>query len=36
VLRKIFGPVRAVVAGESRRLQNEELYFLFSPTLIEW
>jgi len=30
VLKKIFGPKRDEVTGECRRLQNEELYDLYS------
>jgi len=35
VLRKVFGPKRDEVAGKWRRLQSEELYYMyFSPTII--
>jgi hypothetical protein len=35
VLRKIFGPKREKVAGEWRRLHNEELHNLYtSPNII--
>jgi hypothetical protein len=36
VLRKIFGPKRDEVAGEWRRLHNEELYDLYSVPNIIW
>ena len=34
VLRRIFGPKRDVVTGDWRKLHNEELYDLYSPTII--
>jgi len=34
VLRKIFGPKRDEVTGERRRLQNDELYDLYSLPII--
>ena len=34
VLRRIFGPKRADLTGEWRRLHNEELYALSSPNII--
>jgi hypothetical protein len=35
VLRRIFGPKRDEVTGESRKLHNEELYGLYSsPSVI--
>jgi hypothetical protein len=35
VLRRIFGPKRDEVTGESRRLHNKELYALYSsPNII--
>jgi len=35
VLRKIFGPMKDEVRGERRRLNNEELYYLyFSPDIV--
>jgi hypothetical protein len=35
VLRRIFGPKRDYVTGESRKLHNEELHDLFSsPSII--
>jgi hypothetical protein len=36
VLRKIFGPKRAKVTGEWKRLHNEELYDLYSSPNIIW
>jgi len=36
VLRKIFGPKRAEITGEWRRLHNEELYYLYSLPNIIW
>ena len=40
VLRRIFGPTRAVVRREWRRLHNEELNDLYSPPnivrVIKW
>jgi hypothetical protein len=36
VLRRIFGPKRDEVTGESRRLHNKELYALYSsPNIIQ-
>jgi hypothetical protein len=36
VLRKIFGPKRAGVTGEWRKLRNEELNDLYSlPTIVQ-
>jgi hypothetical protein len=35
VLRRIFGPKREEVTGEWRKLHNEELYDLYSPTIIQ-
>jgi hypothetical protein len=36
VLRRIFGPKREEVAGDWRRLHNEELYNLYaSPNVIK-
>jgi len=35
VLRRIFGPKRDVVRGESRKLHNEELNDLYSLTIIK-
>ena len=35
VLRTIFGPKREDVTGEWRKLHNEELYDLYSPTIIQ-
>jgi len=35
VLRTIFGPRREEVIGEWRKLHNEELYDLYSPTIIQ-
>ena len=34
VLRRIFGPKRAEVIGEWRRLHNEELNDLYSPNIV--
>jgi hypothetical protein len=35
VLRRIFGPKRDEVTGESRKLHNEELHDLYSsPTVV--
>jgi hypothetical protein len=34
VLRRIFGPKRDELTGEWRRLQNEELYELYSPNIM--
>jgi hypothetical protein len=34
VLRRIFGPKRDAVAGEWRKLHNEELHDLYSSTTI--
>jgi hypothetical protein len=34
VLRRIFGPKRDEVTGEWRRLQNKELYALYSLNII--
>jgi hypothetical protein len=34
VLRRIFGPKREDVTGEWRRLHNEEVFDLYSPTII--
>jgi hypothetical protein len=34
VLRRIIGPKREEVTGEWRKLHNEELYDLYSPTII--
>jgi hypothetical protein len=34
VLRRIFGPKRGEVTGESRRLHNKELYTLYSLNII--
>jgi hypothetical protein len=34
VLRRIFGPKRDEVTGQWRRLHNEELYDLNSPTIL--
>jgi len=34
VLRRIFGPKRDGVTGDWRKLHNEELYDLYSPTII--
>ena len=34
VLRTIFGPKRAEMTGEWRRLHTEELYSLYSPNII--
>ena len=34
VLRRIFGPKKDEVAGEWRKLHNEELYDLYSPNSI--
>jgi len=35
VLRRIFGPKREEVAGDLRRLRNEELYNMYAcPTII--
>ena len=45
MLRKVFGPMKDKVTGEGRRLNNEELYDLYSspnifreikPTRIKW
>jgi hypothetical protein len=36
VLRRIFGPKRDEVRGESRRLHNKELYALYSSPNIIW
>jgi hypothetical protein len=36
VLRKIFGPRTDEVAGEWRRLHNEELYDRYSALIIIW
>jgi hypothetical protein len=36
VLRRIFGPKRAEVIGEWRRLHNKELYALYSSSNIIW
>jgi hypothetical protein len=36
VLRKIFGPKRAEITGEWRRLLNEELYYLYCLPNIIW
>jgi len=35
VLIRIFGPKRDKVTGEWRRLNNEELYELYSPNIIQ-
>jgi len=35
-LRKIFGPKRDEVRGESRKLHNEELYHLYCSPRIIW
>jgi hypothetical protein len=35
VLRRIFGPKSDEVTGEWRKLHNEELYDLYSPTIIQ-
>jgi hypothetical protein len=34
VLRRIFGPKRDDVTGEWRKLHNEELHDLYSPTVL--
>jgi hypothetical protein len=34
VLRKIFGPKRVEVIGSWRKLDNEELHNLYSPSII--
>jgi hypothetical protein len=34
VLRRIFGHKRDEVTGEWRKLQNEELHDLYSPTIV--
>jgi hypothetical protein len=34
VLRMIYGPKRGEVTGEWRRLHNEQLYNLYSPSII--
>jgi hypothetical protein len=36
MLRRIFGPKRNGVTGESRRLHNEELYVVYSSRNIIW
>jgi hypothetical protein len=35
VLRRILGPKREEVTGEWKKLHNEELYDLYSPTIIQ-
>jgi hypothetical protein len=35
VLKRIFGPKRDVVTGEWRKLHNEELTILYSPSIIQ-
>jgi hypothetical protein len=34
VLRRIFGPKRDAVTGEWRKLHNQELHNLYSPTIV--
>jgi hypothetical protein len=34
MLRRVFGPKRDVVTGELRKLRNEELHDLYSPTIM--
>jgi len=34
VLRRIFGPKREEVAGEWRKLHNEELSYLYTPNIV--
>jgi hypothetical protein len=34
MLRRIFGPKRDEVTGEWRKLHNEELHDLYSPTIV--
>jgi hypothetical protein len=36
VLRGIFGPKRDEVTGEWRKLNNEELHYLYSSPTIVW